>query len=121
MSLDIRRGRSTGDIGLVTAEGDLGGILTTEALTCWTIFNDDSVGVRTGGARLLGDGESSTGDSGRTKFRAAGDPFLFPFKIESRRLLGVGFVVTIVGIGGVSRTSTLDNRFGVLKLGFGGE
>jgi hypothetical protein len=81
------------------------------------------VGVKTRGARLLGEGVSSTGESGLTTVRAAGGPFLVPLRIESRGRFGVGVVVTIVGIGGASGTRTLDeeNRFGVLKLGVGGE
>ena len=101
-------------------------MLTTEGLTCWTILKDDSVGVKTGGARLPGEGESSTGESGRTTFRAAGGAFLVPLRMESRGRFGVGVVVTIVGIGGASGTRTLveGNRLGVLKLvklGVGGE
>lgn len=121
MRLDIRRGRSTGEIGVEIAEGDRGGMLTMEALTCWTILKDESVGVKTGGARLLGEGESSTGESGLVTFRAVGGPFLIPLRIESRGWLGVGVVVTIIGTGGVSGIRILEDRFGVLKFGAEGE
>lgn len=118
MRLDIRLGRSSRGIGGEITIGDLGGISTTEGLTCCTILNEDSVGVKTTG-RLRGEGVSSTGDRGRTTWRAAGGAFLVPLRIESRGRCGVDVVVTIVGIGGVSGTRILDDRFGVLKLGAG--
>lgn len=121
--LEIRRGRPTGEVGFEATLGDLGGMSTTEGLTCWTILKDDSVGVNTGGACLQGERESSTRESGRTILTAAGGAFLVPLRIESRDLFGVGVVVTMVEIGGASGIRTLleDDRFGVLKLGGGGE
>jgi hypothetical protein len=99
--------------------GDLAGMSTTEALTCSSFLKEYSVGVKTGGAALAGDGESLTGESGRFTLSAVGGAFRVPLSID---LLGV--VVMIAGIGGAEMTGGLEylllEEVGTLKLGVAG-